>query len=199
MTREEKIEIMFESILAEIEKVSKDLESGNHQKVQDGSSNLEEKIETLSKRILNLKIPMPRLDLTPILDRLDNLPTHIDNNPTVRSSSDKGSSLRPVIDRISRIFSTPFTLIIVVILFASLATNIYLARRNLQIGESHDKYQFIYYSGNQEYLDQLDSLWRIDSIRSGYLRFTQLRKMDRSRIENQILSKDIMDQKDTLK
>ncbi|XOV91521.1 MAG: hypothetical protein ACFHWX_15065 [Bacteroidota bacterium] len=167
MTREEKIEIMFESILSEVERVGKLLEGKDLQKVQNGSQSLEEKIDNLSERILNIRIPVPKSDTRPILKKLDELsqqlkPTQPGSNGN-SSASQKSLNLR---SNIGKVFLAGLVLFLV-----SLGANIYYFVSVPSLQETSQKYQFIYHSGNAEYLDRLDSLWQIDSVRNEYIEF----------------------------
>ena len=172
MTREEKIEIMFESILSEVERVVKLLEGKDLQKVQNGSGSVEEKIDNLSERILNIRIPVPQSDTGPILNKLDELskqlkPTQPGSNGS-SSTSPKGLNLK---SNTGRVFLAGLVLFLV-----SLGANIYYFMRVPSLEEISQKYQFIYHSGNTEYLDLLDSLWQIDSLRNEYIEFIENKK-----------------------
>lgn len=167
MTREEKIEIMFESILSEVERVGKLIEGKDLQKVQNGSESIEEKIDNLSEKILNIRIPIPQSDTVPILKRLDELSQQI--KPTQPGSKCSSSTSRKVLNLRSNIGSLFLTGLVIFLL--SIAANIYYLVQVPSLQETSQKYQFIYHSGNAEYLDRLDSLWKIDSIRNEYLEF----------------------------
>ncbi len=167
MTREEKIEIMFESILSEVERVGKLLEGKDLQKVQNGSQSLEEKIDTLSEKILNIRIPVPQSDTGPILKRLDELSqllkTTQPGSNGIDTVSQKGLNLG---SNFGKVFFAGL-----VIFLISIGANIYYFVNVPSLQETSQKYQFIYHSGNAEYLDRLDSLWQIDSIRNQYIEF----------------------------
>ncbi|MEQ8552123.1 MAG: hypothetical protein RIC06_10540 [Cyclobacteriaceae bacterium] len=167
MTREEKIEIMFESILSEVERVGKLLEGKDLQKVQNGSQSLEVKIDNLSERILNIRIPVPQSNTTPILNKLDELSHQLKSTQPGSSgnssNSSKGLNLRS---------NTGSVLLAGLVLFlVSLGVNIYYLVSVPSLQETTQKYEFIYHSGNAEYLDRLDSLWQIDSVRNEYIEF----------------------------
>ncbi len=167
MTREEKIEIMFESILSEVERVGKLLEGKDLQKVQNGSQTLEEKIDNLSERILNIRIPVPQSDVTPILNKLDEMSQLLKaprpGSTGVYSPSQKSLNLK---SKVGRIFLAGLVFFLV-----SLGANIYYFVSVPSLKETSQKYQFIYHSGNTEYLERLDSLWQIDSVRNEYIEF----------------------------
>ena len=174
MTIEEKIEVMFESILSEMENISKKLGGTDLGKLQSGSSGLKQKFDALSEKILNLKIPLNKPDLNPIHEKLDAIVKQLKTSKTVLGPGDLGSQHRSLFA-----FRRSGIILIIIVLFSgSLGLNFYLADDYDQYKEGYQKYQFIYYSGNKEYLDELDSLWRIESIRSDYLQFVEKRKME---------------------
>ena len=167
MTREEKIEIMFESILSEVERVGKLLEGKDLQKVQNGSESVKEKIDNLSDRILNIRIPVPQSNTVPILNKLDELSQQLKST----QPSSGGSNSTPQIglnlgSNFGKVFIAGLVLFLV-----SLGANIYYFARVPSLQETSQKYQFIYHSGNAEYLERLDSLWQIDSVRNEYIEF----------------------------
>ncbi|MEQ8339140.1 MAG: hypothetical protein RIA62_17395 [Cyclobacteriaceae bacterium] len=172
MTREEKIEIMFESILSEVERVGKLLEGKDLKKVQNGSESVEEKIDNLSEKILNIRLPVPQSDVTPILNKLDELSQLLKaprtGSNSVSSSSQKSLNLR---SNTLRVFIAGLVLFL-----SSIGANIYYFMSVPTLQENNQKYQFIYHSGNAEYLERLDSLWQIDSVRNEYIEFIDNKK-----------------------
>lgn len=167
MTREEKIEIMFESILSEVERIGKLLEGKDLKKVQSGNPDLESKIQTLSDRIMNIRIPVPQSDSRPIMDKLEELMDLIQSSHSIPPPGivSHGNLLN---------FSSRFgkIMIVLAILFlVSIGGNFYYVLNVPPLRETSLKYQIIYHSGNAEYLDQLDSLWQVDSIRNEYIQY----------------------------
>ena len=57
MTKDEKIEIMFESILSEIEEIKGYFENRNIEKVQNDKDDLSYKFEAIKDHLYNIKIP----------------------------------------------------------------------------------------------------------------------------------------------
>lgn len=180
MRREEKIEIMFESILSEVERVGKLLEGKDLQKVQNGSQSLDEKIDNLSERILNIRIPVPYSDVTPVLNKLDALSQHLKSTqPVSNGSSSTSRKVLSLKSKTGRGFLAGLVLFLV-----SLGANIYYWVRVPSLHETSQKYEFIYHSGNAEYLDRIDSLWQIDSVRNEYMEFISNKNLNS---KNQLL------------
>ncbi len=71
MTREEKIEIMFESILSEIENIGKNISGGDHGKVQNHFSALNQKLDGFIKKLSSVKLNIQQPDLSPLDKKLD--------------------------------------------------------------------------------------------------------------------------------
>ncbi|MEQ9218916.1 MAG: hypothetical protein RLO17_12790 [Cyclobacteriaceae bacterium] len=179
MTREEKIEIMFESILSEVERVGKLLEGKDLQKVQNGSQSVEEKIDTLSEKILNIRIPVPQSDTVAILNKLDELSRLVQTQSSIpNSGGETHSKFLNLKGNFGKVFLAGLVLFLV-----SLGANIYYFVRVPSLQETSQKYRFIYHSGNAGYLDRLDSLWRIDSVRNQYIEFIDNKNIS---LKNQI-------------
>ena len=170
MTREEKIEVMFESILLELERITKALGKGNIGKVQNSESTLEQKFDNLLLKLGALKIPVYKPDLNPIQKKLDTIMESLTNGtdrPIKYPQNQKISHwfFRTHTNKIAWIFSLLF--------LASLSFNYYLVKDYDLYKQSHLKYRLIYYSGNKKYLHEIDSIWKIDSLRQQRLRFIE--------------------------
>ena len=189
MTREEKIEIMFESILSEMEKISKLLGSTNPKKVQNDQSVLVQKFDTLIQKLNSLKIPVYKPDLGPVHKKLDAIVNHLMGsieNVNVGVLNNQNGQFFPTFRRwLKKAFSSKMSRAFIVLLLSSLGFNFYLVRDYDVYKQSHLKYMFIYYSGNENYLHELDSIWRIDSVRQRRLRFIERRKVELATVQNQ--------------
>ncbi len=167
MTREEKIEVMFESILLELEKITNALGKGSIGKVQNPGSLLENKFDDLLLKLGAIKIPVYKPDLNPIQKKLDEIMETLTNG-NVESIHAKNLRFpswffRTRSNKIGWMFGLLF--------LASIGFNYYMAKDFDRFRQNHFKYLFIYHSGNKEYLQELDSLWQIDSQREQRLQF----------------------------
>ena len=188
MTREEKIEIMFESILSEMEKISKLLGSTNPKKVQNDQSILVQKFDILIQKLNSLKIPLYKPDLGPVHNKLDVIMTHlkgpIENDNGKVLNHQNGQFFPTFIRWLNKAISSKMSRAFIVLLLSSLGFNYYLVRDYDEYKQSHLKYMFIYYSGNENYLRELDSIWRIDSLRQRRLGFIERRKVELATVQN---------------
>ena len=170
MTIEEKIEVMFESILLELERITKALGKGNIGKVQNSESTLEQKFDNLLLKLGALKIPVYKPDLNPIQKKLDEIMESLTHGSDESIKHFQNQKIRHWFfrtrpNKIAWIFSLLF--------LASLSFNYYLVKDYDRYKQSHLKYRLIYYSGNEEYLHEIDSIWKIDSLRRQRIRFIE--------------------------
>ena len=194
---------MFESILGEMEKISKNLGNAGLGKVQNRPSPLEQKVNVLIRKIMDLKIPVYKPDLRPVLDKLDAIINRLNLTKASQhqTAPEEHNRLSPTALKRppAPLVRSRIVWLISILLLTSIGYNISLVWDRDRFNEGYQKYQFIYYSGNHKYLNQLDSTWRIDSIRSDYLQFIQRRKLELSPIDNQSSNNLLKDTKDTLK
>ncbi len=59
------------------------------------------------------------------------------------------------------------------LLILSMGFNYYMGKDYVDLVENDWKYRFIYHTGNQKFLHELDSIWRIDSLREKRKRLVQ--------------------------
>ncbi|MDA0195867.1 MAG: hypothetical protein O2951_12610 [Bacteroidetes bacterium] len=182
MTREEKVEVIFESILSEIERISDTIKSGDNGKVKNDFSHLDQKLEGFLKKLSSAKLNIQQLNLTPFDKKLDVTIDNLNNNVSNTSAADNIIGAKASNSKLNHILTHSLTrklrYIIVVILILSLGANYYLTVRHNIYKKGHEKYEFLYHSGNSKYLQELDSIWEIDSLRNDRIHFIQLRKSE---------------------
>jgi hypothetical protein len=180
MTREEKIEIMFESILSELEKIDKHLIDKKPGIIQNDTSDPNSELKMLIDKLGSIKIPFNNPASSQVIEKLDKLLSIVSSSidcqrikENIRQKTGYDVTLKKSffglnIKRLTRV--------IIILLFGSFGLNIYMFKDYKRYRQSHQKYMFLYYSGNQQYLSELDSLWNIDSLRQKRTVFTSRRK-----------------------
>ncbi len=185
MTREEKVDIMQEAILAEIGKLQKKVDGLHHGKVQNDTGSSSEELGELRELIVKLgsvKIPVYKPELSNVNDKLDrilNLLNSKNNGPENRKVNKQKSGSATALKKTSILFNSKWlNWILIILLLGSLAFNFFIFHDYSLFRQSHLKYEFLYYSGNEEYLSELDSLWQIDSLRKQRISFIDQRKKE---------------------
>jgi hypothetical protein len=180
MTKEEKIEIMFESILSELEKIDKHLIDKKPGIVQNDASDPTGELKMLIDKLGSIKIPFNNHATSQVIEKLDKLLSIVSSSVDSqiikeRNHLKSGSTL--TLKKSSFGFNIKrLTRLIIILLIGSFGLNIYMYKDYQHYRQSHQKYMFLYYSGNQKYLSELDSLWNIDSLRQKRTVFTSKRK-----------------------
>lgn len=91
MTKDEKIEIMFESILSEIEEIKGYFENRNIEKVQNDKDDLSQKFDAVKDHLLNIKIPTYHNSFVRMENKINDL---VNAMGSVEQDYSTGSSLK---------------------------------------------------------------------------------------------------------
>lgn len=172
MTSEEKIEVMFETILIELENLNKNLKDSDLGKVQLSSTNLEQRFKDFSDKILDLKIPVYKPPMAPVHQKLDQIIRQMDQP---KSAGTFGKISRMTQTKFSRLKSI-LSWMIIILFSGSVIVNIYLSNNYNRYQNGYMKYMFLYQTGKHKILEELDSLWKVDSIRSSYIELINSQK-----------------------
>lgn len=193
MTREEKIEVMFESILSEIEKLrdSRD-ENSNTGKVQSDFPVLDQKLNEFLKKFSAVKLQVQPPNLQSLESKIERWTAEIkslqaDGQTGIKSVKESGVSKGWLIWLVG-IPNLRVIVVCTVLITAFTVISINLYRRSQTFKSGYEKYQFLYHSGNRDYLHELDSIWKIDSLREQRLRFIELRESEMNSQNQQLES-----------
>jgi hypothetical protein len=180
MTKEEKIEIMFESILSELEKIDKHLIDKKPRIIQNDTGDPTGELKMLIDKLGSIKIPFNNHASSQVIEKLDKLLSIVNLSIDGQGNKEKNhQKTRSTVTLKKSFFGfniKRLTRVIIILLFGSFGLNIFMLKDYQHYRQSHQKYMFLYYSGNQQYLSELDSLWNIDSLRQKRTIFTSKRK-----------------------
>ena len=187
MKKEEKIEVMFESILLEMEKISKSISNKNfEEKIEDSvidessTDQIYDQLESVNKRIDKLNVMADHLG--PINANLHDIKWRIENAEHIPKGKRESfhyiwffPDLKGWLSLIKR---GTVAWLSIALLILSVGINYYLGKDYFYLKEQDSKYQYLKLSGDKIPLDELDSLWNIKSFRDSKLAFIDEAKSD---------------------
>ena len=174
MKQEEKIEVMLEEIFKSLEDISKKVGSGGGGGGED-LAELKQRFDTLITKLGNVTTPITGRGLTSLDQKLNVLiersayhqpsdPGEVKHHHYLWFFPDMKSWL-------GMVQSSRIAWVLGVSLAISIGFNYFIGKDYSKYQESDLKYQYIKLSGNLDYIHDLDSVWRIDSLREARIKY----------------------------
>jgi len=175
MNREEKIEIMFESILSELEKISNSLKDSQPDEIQENHSHeINNLVEKLQEQMANLKVTP---DTTDLEQKIESLKSQLGNQGGSFVTKEKHHHyfwfFPDIKGWLTLINKAKVTWFFGVVLVISLGLNYYLGKDFRSLQETQDKYEYLKFSKDPFSIPELDSMWRNDDWRNEIINFVE--------------------------
>ncbi|XOV94600.1 MAG: hypothetical protein ACFHWX_07830 [Bacteroidota bacterium] len=180
MKKEEKIEVMFESILLEMEKISKSISNNKFEDVinesvieESSTDQIFDQLEGINKRLDRLNIKKDNLGS--IDAKLHDIKWRIENAEHIPKSKSESfhyiwffPDLKGWLTLINK---GKVAWISVVLLLLSMGLNYYMGKDYFFLKGQNSKYKYLKYSHYDIPLSELDSLWEIERYRERILNY----------------------------
>lgn len=176
MKREEKIEVMFESILVELEKLSKAKPSSDAESkdksisdpIQESvSDEMLDLLKSINDRMRNLDLNAEYFES--LESRIEDLPSRLHPQNTITQSKKDHHHyfwfFPDLKGWLTLIKKGKVTWVLGILLIASLSVNYYLGKDYNSLKEQDQKYNYLKFSNDKVSPTELDSLWEIKSYR----------------------------------
>ncbi|MEQ9404338.1 MAG: hypothetical protein RIM99_12165 [Cyclobacteriaceae bacterium] len=175
MNKDEKIEVMFESILAELEKLTKALQNSTNLSNDDSETfKILEAINKLGDKISDQE---ESIDLGDLERKMESIKEAIESKGNSFIAKEKHHhyfwffpDLKEWFGMISR---AKFTWFLAVILVISLGFNYYFGKDYQSIQDANNKYDYLKFSDQPISTKELDSLWQDENWRGEKMEFLE--------------------------